>query len=122
MCEIQGAIAVASVLPIILSATGLIHLLIRYITPLVVAPTVTLIGISLCQTGSDMASENWWIAISTIVIMLICCLYLESVPIPFPVYSKEKGCHFGWFYFFKFFPIGRFDKEPSNIGRTQSTG
>lgn len=105
MCEIQGAIAIASVLPIILSATGLIHILIRYITPLVVAPTITLIGISLYETGTNMASQNWWVAISTIVVTLVFCLYMENIPLPFPTYSKKGGCHVGWFYIFKLFPI-----------------
>lgn len=63
MCEVQGNIAVASLLHIILSLTGIVHIVIRYITPLVIAPTVTLIGLSLFDTASNMASKNWAISL-----------------------------------------------------------
>ncbi|GAB6030742.1 hypothetical protein CHUAL_007593 [Chamberlinius hualienensis] len=105
MCEIQGAIAVASVLPVILSFFGIINILMKYITPLVVAPTVTLIGLSLLQSAADMCAENWIISLTTIAVMVLCCEYLEFIKFPIPKYSKGKGWRVGWFPWFKFYPV-----------------
>ena len=61
--QVQGAIMVASLSQILLGFSGLMSVLLRYIGPLVVAPTVALIGLSLFDAAADKASQMWWIAL-----------------------------------------------------------
>ena len=48
---------------VMLGATGLIGICLKFITPLSIAPTITLICLSLFETATRYASAHWWIAI-----------------------------------------------------------
>ena len=54
---------VASLVQVIIGFTGLIGVVLRFIGPLAITPTITLIGVSLFQAAADKASSQWWIAI-----------------------------------------------------------
>ena len=66
MREIQGAICVASLFQVFLGVTGIIGLMLRWITPLTITPAVTMIGISLFEAASYNAQGNWGIAILSV--------------------------------------------------------
>ena len=66
MREIQGAICVASLFQVFLGVTGIIGLMLRWITPLTITPAVTMIGISLFEAASFYAQGNWGIAILSV--------------------------------------------------------
>lgn len=53
---------VASVLQILVGFTGLIGFLMRYIGPLTIAPTVSLIGLSVYDSAGAKAGGHWGIA------------------------------------------------------------
>ena len=61
--QIQGAIIVASLFEVFLGVSGLIGLLLRYIGPLAIAPTITLVGLALFDAAADFAARNWYIAL-----------------------------------------------------------
>lgn len=89
--ELQGDVALASILQILIGVTGAAGFVLRWITPLVIAPTVTLIGLSLFRQAAKLASKNWWISLGSIFFMTLFSQYLRNVkvPIPFYVYQKE---------------------------------
>ncbi|GAB6023966.1 hypothetical protein CHUAL_008695 [Chamberlinius hualienensis] len=105
MRELQGSIAVSSSLQIFLSISGLLTVILRFITPLVVIPTITLIGFSIIQTAASASEGNWAISICTTLLLILTSQHLENVPIPYPTYKKGKGFKVGWISWFKFFPI-----------------
>ena len=83
MRVVQGSLAVASIVQVILgyfgeqslklgqislpvnfpSSSGLIGLLLRFITPLTIAPMLACIGLSLLGSASGLAAQNWYISI-----------------------------------------------------------
>ncbi|XP_076349426.1 solute carrier family 23 member 2-like isoform X2 [Tachypleus tridentatus] len=63
MREIQGAIIVASIFEIIIGLSGVIGIILQWLTPLVIVPTISLIGLSLFEEAASIASKNWGIAI-----------------------------------------------------------
>jgi len=106
MREIQGAIMVSSLFQIMIGFTGLIGFLLRFIGPLTVAPTVTLVGVALFRLAADTAGNHWGISMTTIVLIALFSQYLSNVKIPLPGYSKNKGgCYVGRYPFFRLFPI-----------------
>ncbi|XP_039260225.2 solute carrier family 23 member 1-like [Styela clava] len=105
MREIQGAIAVASVVEFVLAITGAIGFLMRFIGPLTVAPSIALIGLSLFNAASYNASGQWGIAVFTIVVLIIFSQYMRNIKLPVPVYTRSKGCHVVKTNFFKLFPV-----------------
>ncbi|XP_020617023.1 solute carrier family 23 member 2-like isoform X2 [Orbicella faveolata] len=104
--QIQGAIMVSSLFQIMIGFTGLIGFLLRFIGPLTVAPTVTLVGVALFRLAADTAGNHWGISMTTIVLIALFSQYLSNVKIPLPGYSKNKGgCYVGRYPFFRLFPI-----------------
>ncbi|KAJ7386660.1 hypothetical protein OS493_006665 [Desmophyllum pertusum] len=106
MREIQGAIMVSSLFQIVIGFTGLIGFLLRFIGPLTIAPTLTLIGVSLFRVAADHAGNHWGISMTTIVLIALFSQYLTNITIPVPGYSKTRGgCYIGHYPFFRLFPI-----------------
>ena len=61
--QVQGAIAVASLFEVVVGFCGVLGLLLQYIGPLAIAPTISLIGISLFRPAAAFCATQWWIAI-----------------------------------------------------------
>ncbi len=53
----------ASLTQVILGCTGLIGFLLRFIGPLTIAPTISLIGLSLTGVVNDFSKAHWGIAV-----------------------------------------------------------
>lgn len=61
-CQIQGAIIVSSLVEVCIGALGLPGILLKYIGPLTITPTVALIGLSGFQAAGERAGKHWGIA------------------------------------------------------------
>ncbi|KAK5870977.1 hypothetical protein PBY51_003881 [Eleginops maclovinus] len=103
--EIQGAIIVSSLVEVCIGALGLPGLLLKYIGPLTITPTVTLIGLSGFQAAGERAGKHWGIAMLTIFLVLLFSQYARNVHFPLPVYKHKKGWTFYRLQVFKMFPI-----------------
>ncbi|ELT93132.1 hypothetical protein CAPTEDRAFT_107736, partial [Capitella teleta] len=104
MREIQGAIIAASVFQVAIGLSGASGVLLRYIGPLSIAPTISLIGLSLFKEAAASASQNWWIALLTIALVILFSQYLRSVKIPC-ISIENKGCGSTSYPLFQLFPV-----------------
>ncbi|XP_019400699.1 PREDICTED: solute carrier family 23 member 1-like [Crocodylus porosus] len=105
MREVQGAIMVASCFQILVGFSGLIGFLMRFIGPLTIAPTITLVALPLFESAGQEAGEHWGIAVMTIVFIVLFSQFLKNVPVPLPAYQRAKKCHFSRIYLFQIFPV-----------------
>ncbi|XP_046871332.1 solute carrier family 23 member 2 isoform X1 [Hypomesus transpacificus] len=103
--EIQGAIIVSSLIEVCIGALGLPGLLLQYIGPLTITPTVALIGLSGFQPAGERAGKHWGIAMMTIFLVLLFSQYARNVQFPVPVYKAKKGWTSYRLQLFKMFPI-----------------
>ena len=62
MRAIQGSICVASILQVVMGYCGIIGIMLKYITPLTIAPSVAMIGISLFGSANGLCAGNWAIS------------------------------------------------------------
>ena len=62
MREVQGGLLVASLAQMLIGATGLASVLLRYIGPLTVAPVITMVALPLFNVAAGFCARNWWIA------------------------------------------------------------
>jgi nucleobase transporter 1/2 len=53
----------ASLVQVILGCTGIMGLLLKFIGPLTIAPTISLIGLSLTAVAADFNQSHWGISI-----------------------------------------------------------
>ncbi|XP_073413118.1 solute carrier family 23 member 1-like [Dendrobates tinctorius] len=104
MREIQGAIIVASCFQVFLGFSGLIGLILRFIGPLSITPTITLIGLSLFNEAGKKCGSHWGIAVITVVLIVLFSQYLRQIEVPFISYSKGKW-KISKYPVFKLFPV-----------------
>uniref|UniRef100_A0A3Q3W5L6 Uncharacterized protein n=1 Tax=Mola mola TaxID=94237 RepID=A0A3Q3W5L6_MOLML len=90
MREIQGAILVASLLQLVLGLSGLVGLVLRFIGPLAIAPTINLIGLSLFIEAGKKSGGHWGIAALTVCLILLFSQYLSKVDVPMIAYKDKK--------------------------------
>ena len=104
MRELQGAIIIASLAQVIIGYFGIIGMLLRYITPLTIAPAVSMIGLALFDVAGEHAASNWGISMGTIICMTLFSQYLRNVSVPWFTYKKGK-CQMVKVQIFKLFPV-----------------
>ncbi|KAK3084819.1 hypothetical protein FSP39_019531, partial [Pinctada imbricata] len=102
---IQGSMLVASLFQVFLGCSGMIGVMLRYIGPLTVAPTIALIGLSLSEVVADFAQGQWYIAVSTALAITIFSQYCKNLSIPCCQYSKGQGCKSEKLPVFQLFPV-----------------
>ncbi|XP_059162541.1 solute carrier family 23 member 2-like [Physella acuta] len=82
--QLQGSLMVASLLSIVLGCSGMIGLLMRFIGPLTIAPTICLIALSLFDVAADKGSSHWCICVMTIFLVVLFSQYLRNIAIKIP--------------------------------------
>ncbi|XP_047551629.1 solute carrier family 23 member 1-like isoform X1 [Lutra lutra] len=102
--ELQGAIMVASCVQMLVGFSGLIGFLMRFIGPLTIAPTISLVALPLFDSAGSNAGVHWGIAAVTIFLIVLFSQYLKNVAVPVPVYGGKKY-HTSKFYLFQVFPV-----------------
>uniref|UniRef100_A0A8C2ZSM1 Solute carrier family 23 member 1 n=1 Tax=Cyclopterus lumpus TaxID=8103 RepID=A0A8C2ZSM1_CYCLU len=103
--ELQGSIMAASLLQILVGFSGLIGFLMRFVGPLTIAPTVSLIGLSLYDSVGAKVGSHWGISAMTTVLIILFSQYLRRIPVPVPAYSRAKRLHTSKLYIFQIMPI-----------------
>ncbi|XP_070225154.1 solute carrier family 23 member 2 isoform X3 [Bos mutus] len=103
--ELQGAVLVASCVQMLVGFSGLIGFLMRFIGPLTIAPTISLMALPLFDSAGDNAGIHWGIAATTIFLIVLFSQYLKNIAVPVPVYGREKKSHTSKFYLFQIFPV-----------------
>ncbi|KAF7206866.1 solute carrier family 23 member 1 isoform X2 [Nothobranchius furzeri] len=103
--EIQGAIIMSSLVEVVIGLCGLPGLLLEYIGPLTITPTVSLIGLSAFTTAGERAGSHWGLSSLCILLIVLFAHYLRTTSLPIPVYSRRKGLNFKRVQIFKMFPI-----------------
>ncbi|XP_041368108.1 solute carrier family 23 member 2-like [Gigantopelta aegis] len=105
MREIQGNLMLASLTQVFLGATGLVGFLLRFIGPLTIAPTVSLIGLSLAPIIIDMCALQWGISAMSLLLVVLSSLVLGKYTVPFPICNRKKKCHVIRYPVFQLAPV-----------------
>ncbi|XP_067657831.1 solute carrier family 23 member 2-like [Haliotis asinina] len=103
--EIQGNLMLASLTQILLGATGVVGLLLRFIGPLTIAPTIALVGVSLAPLAGSLCQEQWGVSIGTMLLILCFALFLGKCQIAVPVYTRQERCHISRYPVFQLIPV-----------------
>ncbi|XP_061558607.1 solute carrier family 23 member 1 isoform X5 [Phycodurus eques] len=103
--EIQGAIVVSSTVEVAIGFLGLPGVLLEYIGPLTVTPTVSLIGLSVFTAAGERAGSHWGFSALCILLIVLFAQYLRTTSLPVPVCTGKKGLSLSRVHVFKMFPI-----------------
>ncbi|XP_056005753.1 uncharacterized protein LOC125657493 isoform X2 [Ostrea edulis] len=102
---LQGSLMLAGVIHCVLGATGLVGVLLRFIGPVTIVPTILLIGIYMVTSVTKFAQVHWGISFMTCAIAIIMSLYLSKHNMPIPVWTRKKSCHVIKYPFHQVFAI-----------------
>lgn len=79
LLQLQGAIIVAALAEVLIGYVGIVGRLRRYLSPVVVAPTIALIGLSLFDVPQiTAATQDWWLLGLTLGLIILFSQYLDT--------------------------------------------
>lgn len=90
---LQGSLLAAGAVHFLIGATGLVGILLRFIGPITIVPTILLIGIYMVKSITKFAQIHWGISLMTCAIAIILSLYLANREMPIPIYTRKNKCH-----------------------------
>lgn len=92
LLQLQGAIVVAALFEVVVGYLGLLGRLRRYISPVVIAPTIALIGLSLFDVPQITAAvQNWWLLGLTLLLIVLFSQYLNDTSRVFQLFPVLLG-------------------------------
>lgn len=91
---LQGSLALAGGIHMLIGFTGTMGLLLKYIGPITIIPAIFLSGVSLYGVLVKFSETHWGISALTTFICILLSLYLERHLFPLPKWNREKGFHF----------------------------
>ncbi|PON84736.1 Xanthine/uracil/vitamin C permease [Trema orientale] len=120
MRELQGAIIIGSIFQSFLGFSGLMSLFLRFINPIVVAPTVAAVGLAFFSYGFPQAGSCVEISIPLILLVLVFTLYLRGISIfgnrLFRIYAVPLSVIIIWIYAFFLTAGGAYDYKGCSSG------
>nr|XP_022290099.1 solute carrier family 23 member 2-like isoform X1 [Crassostrea virginica] len=105
MREVQGNLILASVTQVVVGGLGLVGLILRFVGPLTIAPTISLIGLSLTHVVSDFCDKQWGISLLTLALLFLFSNIINKVQLPVPAFSMQRKCHMTKLPIFQLFPV-----------------
>ncbi|WP_226006082.1 uracil-xanthine permease family protein [Natrinema salinisoli] len=97
LLQLQGAIIVASIAEVAMGYFGLVGRLRRYLSPVVIAPTIALIGLSLFGAPQiTAANQSWWLLGLTLGLILLFSQYLDVKHRAFRLYPVILALIIAW--------------------------
>ncbi|KAM9305043.1 solute carrier family 23 member 3 [Gastrophryne carolinensis] len=88
---VSGALIIAGVLQILSGLSGLWKWILRLCGPMVIAPTLSIIGLSCYKAAAQFCSSNWSISMSLVVVIAFLSQTLRSLHFPVFTWNKKEG-------------------------------
>lgn len=105
MREIQGNLILASLTQVVVGSLGLMGTILRFVGPLTIAPTISLIGLSLSHVVAMFCETHWGISMLTLFFVLLFSTFMNKMEVPIPSFSLRRKCHTKKLPVFQLFPI-----------------
>jgi len=94
--HVQGAVIAGSLFEILIGYTGLVGVLLRFVGPVTIAPTIALIGLALFKFGAPVAGQDWWIGGLTIGLIVLFSQYMRGTHRAFELFPIMLGILLAW--------------------------
>lgn len=94
--HVQGAIIAGAIFELLVGYTGLVGKLLRFISPVTIAPTIALIGLALFKFGAPVAGEHWGLGGLTIGLIVLFSQYLRRTSRFFQMFPVLMAIVIAW--------------------------
>ncbi|XP_025019207.1 solute carrier family 23 member 3 [Python bivittatus] len=89
--EISGAVLVSGLVQMLLGVSGACGWIAHHCGPMVLAPSLSVIGLSAYKPAALLCSENWIIAVLLVLLCVLISQHLASCRLPHCQWSQTKG-------------------------------
>ncbi|QFU83020.1 uracil-xanthine permease family protein [Natronorubrum aibiense] len=97
LLQLQGAIIVAATVQVLMGYFGLVGKLQRFLSPVVIAPTIALIGLALFNAPQiTTADQSWWLLGLTLALIILFSQYLDLKHKAFRLYPVLLAIAIAW--------------------------
>ncbi|XP_042300861.1 solute carrier family 23 member 3 isoform X6 [Sceloporus undulatus] len=90
-CEISGAVLISALVQVVLGLSGACGWIVHRCGPMVVAPSLSIIGLSAYRPAALLCSENWVIALLLVLLSVLLSQHLASFRLPLCRWTKASG-------------------------------
>ncbi len=94
--HVAGAIMIASVFEIVLGYTGIMGQVRKIISPIVIGPTIAMIGLALYGIGAPWMASNWIISLITLVALILYSQVFSQKSKAFMLFPVLLAIATGW--------------------------
>lgn len=94
--NIAGAIMIASVVEIVLGYTGIMGQVRKIISPIVIGPTIAMIGLALFGIGAPWMATNWIISLITLIALILYSQVFSQKSKVFMLFPVLLAIATGW--------------------------
>ncbi|XP_060117270.1 solute carrier family 23 member 3 [Heteronotia binoei] len=91
LCEVSGAVLVSAVVQMALGVSGACGWIAKHCGPMVLAPSLAVIGLSAYRPAALLCSENWGIAMLLVLLSILLSQHLASCRLPLCQWSQAGG-------------------------------
>ncbi|XP_069786657.1 solute carrier family 23 member 3 [Narcine bancroftii] len=91
LSEVRGAVTVSGILQVLLGFLGIQGVVIQHCGPMVLAPMLSIIGLSCYKEAAQFSSSHWGITALLILLAILLSQHLRSCSIPIWRWRKSKG-------------------------------
>ncbi|KAI0235559.1 Solute carrier family 23 member 2, partial [Lamellibrachia satsuma] len=105
VAELSGGLILASLVQVFIGCTGIIGTLMRFIGPLTIIPTISLIGLSMVSAAANACQRSWIVSMCGVALMCLFSLRLHKVRLPLPTWNRAEGCHSKTYPVFQLFAL-----------------
>ncbi|KAL5021597.1 hypothetical protein ScPMuIL_000752 [Solemya velum] len=89
--NLQGPLVLAGLLHSLVGVTGMVSILLRFVGPVTIVPTMLLIGIYISRATLRFSEYHWGLSLSTAALSIILSQYLSNRKMPIPFWTYGKG-------------------------------
>ncbi|XP_062974741.1 solute carrier family 23 member 3 [Elgaria multicarinata webbii] len=90
-CEVSGAVLVSALVQLVLGISGACGWIAHHCGPMVLAPSLSVIGLSAYKPAALLCSENWGVALLLVLLSVLLSQHLASCRLPLCQWSQAKG-------------------------------
>ncbi|CAG5128101.1 unnamed protein product, partial [Candidula unifasciata] len=102
---LSGSLMLAGFLHFLIGFTGLVGIILRFVGPITIVPTIVLVGLYTNRMVVKFCQPSWILAALTCLCNCVLSMYLANKNTPIPYWSRRRGFHILWFPFHHAFSV-----------------
>ncbi|KAL5021643.1 hypothetical protein ScPMuIL_000798 [Solemya velum] len=91
--QLSGPLILAGVIHALIGLTGLVGILIRYVGPITVLPSILLLGLNTYPVIIGFCETHWGATALAFMTSIVLSLYLGKQSMPIPIWTRRRGFH-----------------------------